>query len=322
MKQKDTEKQNGLLPLYSDIVFKIFCIKKPHLLARLLDAVLGFKGSDRIESLQILNPEIPGDTRNDKLSILDIHAVNKRSEHFGVEMQGFPQDYFGKRVLYYWAKLYSQQIKKGATYVQLKPVYSVSFLNFNLLQIDNFHSTFQLLEKENPEIALTKDLEIHIIELPKFLKQVEELDTELENWLYFLGKAEHLQEKEMKELQERNPVMEEAIEALKDISLDDKTRAYYEMRLKSERDFMAMRHYAYHEGLKKGVEQGIQEGKEEERLLAEKVIEKERKRAEHKKALRTAIKMKHAGSSLDFISEMTELPKAYLEKFFKKAVRD
>ncbi|MCB1159551.1 MAG: PD-(D/E)XK nuclease family transposase, partial [Leptospiraceae bacterium] len=48
------------------------------------------------------------------------------------------------------------------TYVQLQPVYSVSFLNFNLLQIDNFHSTFQLLKKENPEIALTKDLEIHI----------------------------------------------------------------------------------------------------------------------------------------------------------------
>ncbi|MCP5501383.1 MAG: PD-(D/E)XK nuclease family transposase [Leptospiraceae bacterium] len=179
MKQKDTEKQNGLLPLYSDIVFKIFCIKKPHLLARLLDAVLGFKGSDRIESLQILNLEI----------------------------------------------------------------------------------------------ALTKDLEIHIIELPKFLKQVEELDTELENWLYFLGKAEHLQENEMKELQERNPVMEEAIEALKDISLDEKTRAYCEMRLKSERDFMAMKHYAYHEGLKKGIEQ--------ERLLAG----KREKRGEHKKAL-------------------------------------
>ncbi|MCP5503111.1 MAG: hypothetical protein H7A25_24645 [Leptospiraceae bacterium] len=115
--------------------------------------------------------------------------------------------------------------------------------------------------------------------------------------------------------------LREAIEALKDISLDDKTRAYYEMRLKSERDFMAMRHYAYHEGLKKG--------KEEERLLAEKKIEKTQrlvsireKRAEHKKALRTAIKMKHAGSSLDFISEMTELPKAYLEKFFKKVLRD
>ena len=222
MKQKDTEKQNGLLPLYSDIVFKIFCIKKPHLLARLLDAVLGFKGSDRIESLQILNPEI----------------------------------------------------------------------------------------------ALTKDLEIHIIELPKFLKQVEKLDTELENWLYFLGKAEHLQENEMKELQERNPVMEEAIEALKDISLDEKTRAYYEMRLKSERDFMAMRHYAYHEGLKKGVEQGIQEGKEEERLLAEKVIEKERKRAEHKSKLRTAINLKKMNLSIQAISIATELPETYLEKFF------
>ena len=111
--------------------------------------------------------------------------------------------------------------------------------------------------------------------------------------------------------------LREAIEALKDISLDDKTRAYYEMRLKSERDFMAMRHYAYHEGLKKGVEQGI----EQERLLAEKVIEKERKRAEHKSKLRTAINLKKEGAELKFISRITELPEAYLERFFMLRLR-
>ncbi|MCB1156295.1 MAG: hypothetical protein H7A25_03480 [Leptospiraceae bacterium] len=69
-------------------------------------------------------------------------------------------------------------------------------------------------------------------------------------------------------------------------------------------------------------EASIQEGREQERLLSQKQIEKERKRAEraeHKKALRTAIKMKRAGSTLDFISEMTELPEAYLERFFKKS---
>ena len=44
--------------LYSDIVFKIFCIKYPHLLADLLNSVLGFEGNQKITRLKILNPEI------------------------------------------------------------------------------------------------------------------------------------------------------------------------------------------------------------------------------------------------------------------------
>ncbi|MCP5503250.1 MAG: Rpn family recombination-promoting nuclease/putative transposase [Leptospiraceae bacterium] len=314
MKQKDTEKQNGLLPLHSDIVFKIFCIKYPHLLTDLLNSVLGFEGNQKITRLKILNPEIPGDLMSDKLSVLDIHAKNKNKQYFGIEMQAFPQKFYGKRILYYWAKLYSQQIVRGKKYSDLKPVYSVSFLNFKLLETENYHSIFRVLEAEGREIALTKDLEIHILELKKFLNTSGTQESNLEDWIYLIQKAEKLKEEDVKKLKIKNPVIREAVEALQDISLDRKTRNYYEMRLKTERDHEATIEYAFEEGLKKG--------KEEERLLAERQIEKERKRAEHKSKLRTAIKMKRAGSSLDFISEMTELPEAYLEKFFRKAIRN
>ncbi|MCB1160770.1 MAG: PD-(D/E)XK nuclease family transposase, partial [Leptospiraceae bacterium] len=146
-------------------------------------------------------------------------------------------------------------------------------------------------------------------------------ESNLEDWIYLIQKAEKLKEEDVKELKIKNPVIREAVEALQDISLDRKTRNYYEMRLKTERDHEATIEYAFEEGLKKGVEQGI----EKERYLTQEIEKTQRlvsireKRAEHKKALRTAIKMKHAGSSLDFISEMTELPEAYLVNFFKKA---
>ncbi|MCP5499259.1 MAG: Rpn family recombination-promoting nuclease/putative transposase [Leptospiraceae bacterium] len=321
MKQKDTEKQNGLLPLHNDIVFKIFCIKYPHLLADLLNSVLGFEGNQKITRLKILNPEIPGDLMSDKLSVLDIHAKNKNKQYFGIEMQAFPQKFYGKRILYYWAKLYSQQIVRGKKYSDLKPVYSVSFLNFKLLETENYHSIFRVLETSGREIALTKDLEIHILELKKFLNTSGTQESNLEDWIYLIQKAEKLKEEDVKELKIKNPVIREAVEALQDISLDRKTRNYYEMRLKTERDHEATIEYAFEEGLKKGVEQGI----EKERYLTQEIEKTQRlvsireKRAEHKKALRTAIKMKHAGSSLDFISEMTELPEAYLVNFFKKA---
>ncbi|MCB1160468.1 MAG: Rpn family recombination-promoting nuclease/putative transposase, partial [Leptospiraceae bacterium] len=206
MKKQESKTTAGLLPLHVDIVFKIFCIKYPHLLSDLLNAVLGFEGSNKIEELQILNPEIPGDIATDKVSILDIYATNKQGKHFGVEMQAFPQSYYGKRVLYYWSKLYSQQIDRGNLYSILQPVYSVSFLNFDLLKIENFHSTFLLLEKNNPEITLTKDLEIHIIELRKFLKLAGELKTNLEDWIYLLRQSGSLKENEVNELKVKNPI--------------------------------------------------------------------------------------------------------------------
>ena len=333
MKQEESEKSAGLLPLHVDIVFKIFCINNPKLLMNLLNAVLGFEKEEKIKEIKILNPEIPGDFHDEKISILDIHAVNEKKEHFNVEMQTSSQSFYGKRILYYWARLYTTQIDKGEEYGDLKPVYSISFLNFQMKQTRNFHSSFRLLEKDSPEIHLTKDLEIHIIELPRFKGNLETLETELENWVYLLREAGQLKEREMSDLKIKNPVIREAVEALQDISLDNKTRNYYEMRLKAARDYEAMKDYAYKEGRKSGfeagIEKGIEKGREQERLLAQEEIEKTQrlasireKRAEHKKALRTAINLKKEGAELKFISRITELPEAYLERFFRKAFGD
>ncbi|MEM7182479.1 MAG: hypothetical protein AAF518_16310, partial [Spirochaetota bacterium] len=109
----------------------------------------------------------------------------------------------------------------------------------------------------------------------------------------------------------RNPIIKEAIEALQDISLDRKTRDYYELRLKSERDFNAREDYAYD----RGIEQGINKGVQKERKRAEKLQQVR----ERKIALRTATKLKKSGMDIDFIIGIVELTESYLERFFKKA---
>ena len=306
MKQQDIKNPRGLLPLHNDIVFKIFCTQKPHLLARLLDAVLGFQGSRRIQNLKLLNPEIPGEIYSDKLSVLDIRATDQRGEHFGIEMQAYPQNYYGKRALFYWGKIYATQLNKGEDYPQLQKTYSISFLNFKLFHEPDCHSVFQVLKRNRPEIALTPNLEIHIFELAMFTKNMQELKSELDYWIYLLQKAAHLQEEDMRELKTRNPIIKEAIEALQDISLDRKTRDYYELRLKSERDFNAREDYAYD----RGIEQGIQK----ERKRAEKLQQIQKR----KDALRTAIKLKESGMGIDFITGIVELPENYISRFFKK----
>ncbi|MCB1156111.1 MAG: hypothetical protein H7A25_01465 [Leptospiraceae bacterium] len=118
-------------------------------------------------------------------------------------------------------------------------------------------------------------------------------------------------------------MIREAVEALQDISLDRKTRNYYEMRLKTERDHEATIEYAFDEGLKKGKEEGI----EKERYLTQEIEKTQRlvsireKRAEHKSKLRTAINLKKMNLSIQAISIATELPEAYLEKFFMLRLR-
>ena len=91
-----------------------------------------------------------------------------------------------------------------------------------------------------------------------FTKNMQDLESELDYWIYLLQKAEHLLEEDMRELKARNPIIEETFEALQDISLDRKIRDYYELRLKSERDFNAREDYAYDKGMEQGIERGIE----------------------------------------------------------------
>jgi predicted transposase YdaD len=86
------------------------------------------------------------------------------------------------------------------------------------------------------------------------------------------------------------------------------------MRIKAERDFNSMKEYAFDEGMKKGVEKGRNEGIQEERKRTEKLIQVQKR----KNALHTAIKLKKANMPLDTLSEIVEIPKEYLKRFFKK----
>ncbi|MCB1143914.1 MAG: Rpn family recombination-promoting nuclease/putative transposase [Leptospiraceae bacterium] len=102
-----------LFSLTVDFAFKALFAPNPDLLVNLLNSFPSFKGNNRIVSLKVLNPEIPKELSDEKLSILDIKAENENGEQFLIEMQAFPQSSFTKRALYYWSKVYSKGLRKG-----------------------------------------------------------------------------------------------------------------------------------------------------------------------------------------------------------------
>ena len=108
----------------------------------------------------------------------------------------------------------------------------------------------------------TEDIEMHFIEIPKFIKKNCGINTKLEQWLWLLtGKGEKVEmaEKENKEIKK-------AIEILEEMSMDEKEWELYQSRKMAEIDYNSKIALAREEGIKNGKE----EGKEE---IAKKLIE-------------------------------------------------
>ena len=74
------------------------------ILIHFINSVISEK--DRVIDLEIKNPYNSKDFRVDKLSIMDIKAQDTNGKWFNIEMQIIDQDFFERRALYYWSRLY------------------------------------------------------------------------------------------------------------------------------------------------------------------------------------------------------------------------
>jgi predicted transposase/invertase (TIGR01784 family) len=64
--------------------------------------------------------------------MLDVHAILNDFSHINIEIQMQNIGEYDKRSLYYWAKLYEEQLKKRVDYKNLKPAIYINVLKFNL----------------------------------------------------------------------------------------------------------------------------------------------------------------------------------------------
>ena len=153
-----------------DVVFKLLFASpdSQDILISLLTSVL--RPSVPIESVTVLNPEIPGELTADRGVKLDIHVTLADHRHVDVEMQSQSRSSMRKRALYYWARLYDTQLQRGKPYQDLEPCICIFLFDYNELPSSRFHSKFLALEVHDHD-RLCDQLEIHIVELPKLPKQ-------------------------------------------------------------------------------------------------------------------------------------------------------
>lgn len=167
-------------------------------------------------------------------------------------MQIATQSYIVERMLYYWSRLYEQQLKKSENYNHLEKTIEILIADFNILHLENlpYHTKWKIIEEKDRKVILTDKLEFHIIELSK-IKEITE-DSKLLDWLHFIEnpKSERVIMK-MKE----NEELKEAGEKLQNLSEDEILESIVEAELRQRRDKNAI----YDAGIEQGIKQNQQQ---------------------------------------------------------------
>jgi predicted transposase/invertase (TIGR01784 family) len=239
----------------NDLAFKKIFGDENHknILISFLNAVLDFSGPYEIVNVSLANsyqiPKIP----ELKETILDIKAINKNGESFIVEMQKKDLGDFTKRSLYYTSKAYTQQLPKGNDYTRLKKVYFIGILNFNIFENINYVSRHLIVNQETGTQDL-KDFEFTFIELTKFNKDLKELDSILDKWLYFLKNAQDLE------------VVPDQYKTMRDFkeAFDIATQTTWNTKELEVYDYMSLKEFDEINALRTAEQKGLEKGMEKE----------------------------------------------------------
>jgi len=165
--------------------------KKTKIIISFLNAILKLEGENRIKGVSIVNPFQLPRIAGEKASIIDVRAIDLKNRQFVIEMQIAETNGFDKRVQYYSCRDYSMQIDRGEDYPKLKPTYFIGILDFDYFESESYLSHHIILNNETYEHKL-KDIQFTFVELEKFTKEVHELETLIEKWVFFLKKADEL----------------------------------------------------------------------------------------------------------------------------------
>ena len=193
---------------------------------------------------------------NDKVGILDIKAKLDNGMQVNVEMQVVNQQNMEKRTLFYWGKLYTGSIHEGESFYRLKKTITINLLDFNYFDTKEYHTKWHIVEDTEKDKVLTDVLEIHFIELKKFIKSERMPENKKEEWLYFL---DYSKGGIVEMVTKKNKVIEKAQEELEYLTGDEAIKRKAELRDKWIRDYKGSMEYAKQEGLRQGIEQGIEQ---------------------------------------------------------------
>ena len=235
---------------YTDFGFnKLFGTEmNKDLLMSFLNSFLDIK--ETITGIKYLNSERLGNGIGDRRSIFDVYCETEKGEKFIVEMQKAGQRYFKDRSIYYSTTPIREQAQQGEWDFHLENVYTVGVLDFvfpnNEYPADEYYHIVKLMDVADKHVFYDK-LTFVYLEMPKFNKTEDELETMFDKWMYALRNLSRLLDRP-KALQDR--VFEKFFEQAEIAKYNDEERQEYEWSIKNYRDYVNTMDYAHDNGWK------------------------------------------------------------------------
>ena len=247
-------------PLNDFIFKKVFGEKgNEDILISFINAVLKRTNKEQIIEVEIIeNKQLSKELILDKTGIIDVRAKTSKGKNIDIEVQLTDQGNMDKRTLFYWGKMYLENIKQGQDYTSLEKVITINILDFEFLGTESYQSSFHLWEDIEKDYMLTDVIEIHFLELPKFRNKKDKdfRENSIERWLMFLEKD--TPETTLKELISMDTAIEKAEQKIKYLSSDEDTMRIYYERERSLHERANMISSAEERGIEKGIEQGVE----------------------------------------------------------------
>ena len=248
---------DAAVELFTDYGFKKIFGEPPNknLLLDFLNELLKEEQGE-IRDLTYLKNEQLGDTDLDRKAVFDLYCENERGEKFIVELQKSKQNFFKDRALYYSTFPIREQAERGDWNFQLKAVYTVAILDFvfdeDKNDPDKYRYDVKLSDIETKRVFYDK-LTFIYLEMPKFSKELDELETRFDKWLYVIRNLNRLDRIPDKL---REEIFEQLFAAAEISRFTPEQVLSYENSLKYYRDLKNSIDTAFDEGRVEGREEG------------------------------------------------------------------
>ena len=281
----------------NDIIFKNLFSKigNEDMLKELLEEIIKIK----IKEIEVQKEvELSKMKKEEKYGKLDLRVIINKNAIVIIEIQMENNCDMEKRAMYYASKIVGSSLCIGETYDKIKDIYVISILNYEMTRLNKYCSDTVTVENEYRNYEMIKGIKYYFIELPKFRKQIQVLETKLEQWLAFID----YENKEMVKVAiEKNELVKKAQKDYEYLTGDAATRRLQELREKAILD----ENSAYATGKKRGIKEGEVRGEA---------------RGKRQEKIKIAIEMMKNNIKKEVIEKCTGLDKEELNKLFLQKV--
>ena len=249
------------LPVKYDVIFRLFFADERNAgdLIALLKSILNLEEDD-YHDIEIADPYLLPEYVGDKSAIIDVKLHTKSRKVIHIEIQLKVTEAMRERIVFYDAKLITEQIGVSEKYDKIKKVISIIITDERLIPVSpRYRHRFTFYDPD-AGVEFTDLIEIHTIKLQKLPENTD--GTALYDWAKFIA-AETEEELDM--VAQRNPQIERAAVKLRALSTDERARDMFERREKGQRD-LAM-----------WTDEAERKGRDEERIeFARKMLKRNR----------------------------------------------